>query len=281
MRVLVVGCGYVGLPLAAELARHGHDVSGLRRTAEADKQMRDAGVTPLHADITRPGDLSRQPADFDWVVNCAATGGGGADEYRRTYVEGTRNLIQWLGSRPQKYVYTSSTSVYAQNDGSLVDEESPAEPVAETARILRETEELLIEATQGRGFPAVILRVAGIYGPGRGYWLKQVLSGEARIEGAGERYVNMVHRDDVAGAIVAALERGVPGRIYNVVDGEPVTQRCLLKWLAQRFGKPVPPVSTEPVSARRGVTSKRVSNRRLVTELQYRFRYPSYREGYG
>ena len=283
MRVLIVGCGYVGLPLGAELVRHGHEVSGVRRTSGSEGELSQAGITSLLADITKPADLARLPAQYDWVVNCVASGGGGPDDYRKVYLEGTRHLIEWLSPMaPRRFVYTSSTSVYGQTDGALVTELSPAEPVAETARILVDTERLLLEAAKSHGFPAVILRLAGIYGPGRGYWLKQYLSGQARIEGPGVRFLNMVHRDDVSGAILAALERGRAGEIYNVVDDEPTTQLALYQWLAERSGGALPrSVPEEAESARkRGLTNKRVSNRKLREELRYRLKYPTFREGY-
>ncbi len=190
-----------------------------------------------------------------------------------------RNLLSWLSrSPPKKLIYTSSTSVYGQNDGSVVNEQSPAEPEAETSRVLIETEKLLLQSPK---VPGVVLRLAGIYGPNRGYWFKQFLAGEAMISDKGERVFNMVHRDDIVGAIIAALDRGEPGRIYNVVDDEPVTQLDCFQWLAQRTGKPFPPLSNEPSSHRkRGASNKRVSNERLKRELKYRFQYPTFREGF-
>ena len=111
-----------------------------------------------------------------------------------------------------------------QSDGSLVTETSPAQPATETGRVLVQTESVLLESARQRGLPAVVLRVAGIYGPDRGYWFKQYLNGTAVIEGKGERVLNMIHRDDVAGAVMAALQHGQPGEVYNAVDDEPVTQ---------------------------------------------------------
>jgi nucleoside-diphosphate-sugar epimerase len=283
MRVLIVGCGYVGLPLGTELARLGHDVFGLRRSASAESALKEAGVKPLLADITKPEHLAALPTGFDWVINCVASGGGGAEEYRRVYLQGTRNLLEWLASVPPKrFVYTSSTSVYGQNDGSLVDETSPTEPLANAARVLLETERLLLEAARDHSFPAIILRLAGIYGPGRGHWFKEFLNGKARLEGKGERFLNMIHRVDVVGCILAALDRARPGEIYNAADDEPVSQRNFFEWLAARLGKPLPPTGPEPADARkRGVANKRVSNRKLKKELGYPFMYPTFREGYG
>ena len=289
MRVLIVGCGYVGLPLGAELVRHGHEVSGLRRSVLAEAELKTAGITPLHADITRPETLARLPRDFDWVVNCSASGGGGAEDYRKVYLDGNRNLLAWLAdSAVKKFVYTSSTSVYAQNDGSVVTETSPVAPEADTSRVLVETEKLLLAAARPlipsspQQFPAVILRVAGIYGPGRGYAFKQFLRGEARIEGDGSRVLNMIHRDDLIGIIIAALERGEAEQIYNAADNEPVSQRKFYDWLAAQLKQPLP-LQIAPdaeVWRKRGVTNKRVSNAKLRAELKYKFQFPDFRAGY-
>ncbi len=290
MRVLIVGCGYIGRPLGQELGRQGHAVFGLRRRLSAAAELQAAGITPLHADITQPKTLTQLPQDFDWVVNCSASGGGGADDYRQVYLEGNRNLLAWLAqSPPQKFVYTSSTSVYAQNDGSVVTEESPAEPETETAKVLVEAEKFLLDSHSGsRGrsphqhFPAVILRVAGIYGPERGHAFKQFLCGEAHIEGDGSRWLNMIHRDDLIGVIIAALRTAKPGEIFNAADCEPVTQLTFFEWLAAKLNRPLPPKipATGELGRKRGVTNKSVSNAKLLTHLKYAFQFPDFRAGY-
>lgn len=283
MRVLIVGCGYVGLPLGAELVRQGHTVFGLKRSAD-DAELLAAGITPVHADITRAETLTGLPREFDWVVNCTASGGGDAEAYRQLYLMGNRNLIEWLRSfPPRRYVYTSSTSVYGQNDGSLVVETDPISPPTETSQVLVATENLLLAAAMQIKFPTVILRLAGIYGPGRGHWFKQFLRGEARLEGDGSRFLNMIHRDDVVGAIIAALQGGAPvPSVFNVVDNEPVSQRDFFAWLAGQLGKPMPPTVPADAEAnrKRGVTNKRVSNQRLKKMLGYQFKYPTFRQGY-
>jgi len=282
MRVLIVGCGYIGLPLGAELARQGHDVFGLRRSLTAAADLKAVGINPLAADITQRSTLDSLPAGFDWVVNCAASGGGDLADYQQIYVEGNRNLLQWLSLSPvKKFVYTGSTSVYGQNDGSLVTEDSPTTPMAETSVVLLEAENLLL-AGAAKKFPAVILRLAGIYGPNRGHSFKQFLRGEARIEGDGSRYLNMIHRTDAVHAVIAALERGNPGRIYNVVDDEPVQQIAFFRWVAAELEKPLP--ATVPADAtawrRRGVTNKRISNARFKGELGFQYQFPDFRAGY-
>ena len=239
---------------------------------------------PRIADITQPETLAKLPSGFDWVVNCTASGGGNADDYRNIYLEGNRNLIAWLAdSPPAKFVYTSSTSVYGQNDGSQVTEENPTDPAEPTAKVLVEAEKLLLGAVADCKVPAVILRLAGIYGPGRGRWFRQFLRGEARIEGDGSRFLNMIHRDDAVGCIIAALEHGKSGEIYNAADNEPVTQLKFFEWLAAELKRPPPPgiPAEAEIRRRRGVTNKRVSNAKLRVELKYNFRFPDFRKGYG
>ena len=284
MRVLIVGCGYVGMPLGMELVKQGHEVSGIRRSDSGAEELKAAGIQPIVADITQPADLARIPGPFDWVINTVSSGkGGGVEEYRNVYLEGTRHLLEWLKSAPlRKYVQTSSTSVYGQVDGSLVKEDSATQPPSETSRVLLETEQLLLSAAREHNLPVVILRVAGIYGPDRGHLFQQYLRNEARLFGKGDRLINMIHRDDLVGVIVAALKSGRAGEIYNAVDDEPVPQIHFFRWLSETLGKWMPPPATEPENAgrKRGLTHKRVSNRKLKMELGVRLAYPNFRQGY-
>jgi nucleoside-diphosphate-sugar epimerase len=282
MKCLIVGCGYVGLSLGAELVRLGHEVFGVRRNGSAEAELKPAGIHPLVADITKPETLANLPREFDWVVHCVAAGGD-AENYRQIYLEGTRRLVEWLSvAPPKKFIYTSSTSIYGQIDASQVKESSAAEPRADTAKVLVETEKLLLDAFQKTKFPAIILRVAGIYGPDRGHRFKQFLKNEARIEGNGSHFLNMIHRDDVAGCVIAALKSGRPGEIYNVVDDEPVSIKNFFEWLGATVGKYPPPSVPENTDEehKRGTTNKRVSNRKLKMELGYQFKYPNFRKGY-
>jgi nucleoside-diphosphate-sugar epimerase len=283
MRVLIVGCGYVGVPLGGALVKLGHEVFGVRRSNGADAEITAAGIKPIVADITQPGDLARLPGPFDWVVNLVSSSKGGADEYRAVYLDGMRNLLNCLAATPpKKFVYTSSTSVYGQTDGSPVKENSYTTPVTETGKLLVEAEKLLLTEAAAKKIPAVILRAAGIYGPGRGHLFLQYLRNEARIEGKGERLLNMIHRDDLVGCIIAALKSGRAGEVYNAVDDEPVSQLNFFRWLSEAIGKYLPPVASEAEMGqrKRGVTSKKVQNRRLKMELGYLFKFPTFRQGY-
>ena len=272
MRVLVVGCGYVGRPLAEKLATAGHHVFALSRTPP-EVQGR---IVPIVCDITRAGEVKRLERSYEVVINTASSSKGGVEEYRSVYLEATRNLLGHL--QFEKYIWTSSTSVYAQTDGSVVTEKSLTEPIAETSQVLRETEELLLSTSQG-----LLLRLAGIYGPERGHLFQQYLRGEARIHGDGARWLNMIHRDDAVGAIIAALERGRAGEIYNVSDNEPVSEREFFVWLARQLKRDLPPTISESqrTGRKRGVTNKRISNLKLREQLGYELIYSTFREGYG
>lgn len=284
-RTLIVGCGYVGEAVARRMGALGHDVFGLRRT---EPQSLPPGLpyVPLRGDLTEPRTLDALEdldTPFDSVVLTVSASGGDAEAYRRVYFEGTGHLLDRLRRCPPKaFVYTSSTSVYSQTDGSWVDEQSPVEPVDETGLWLVRTEQRIREACQEWGLAGRILRVAGIYGPGRGSLLRRVLSGQASLEGSGDRWTNRIHREDLADAIMAVLSRGQTGETYNVADLEPATQRVVLEWLSERTGVPLvnSPGIQPTAKRRRGGSNKRVSVDRLRRETGWNPVHPSFREGY-
>ncbi len=182
-RVLIAGCGYVGAAAAELFRAEGWEVEGWSRSGPGRQ-----------VDISDRAAVAAAAQPLDVVIHCASSGGGGPESYRKVYLESARNLLEEL--RPTRLIFTSSTSVYAQTDGEWVDEESPADPKHETGRILRETEHLV------RQHGGIVARLAGIYGPGRSALLRKLLSGEARLDGDGSRFLNQAHRDDIAAALV-------------------------------------------------------------------------------
>ena len=283
MRILIIGCGYVGKPLGELLARQGHTVCGLRRSDSEDSELRSHNIEPIHADIADFADLQKLSPAYDVVINLVSSSKGGVDDYRQVYLDGTRNILRWLqGVTPGfRYFYTSSTSVYAQSDGSWVTEDSPTQPDSPTSQILIETERELLAARAEQHFPGVILRVSGIYGPGRGHLFKQFLRGEATLRDDGRSWINMIHVTDLAAAIAHLLSLpDLPAPIYNVTDNEPVTQFNYYTWLAQKLNRPLPPSAPSDPTRKRGLTSKRVSNS-LLKSTNFQFTYPTFREGYG
>ncbi len=191
--------------------------------------------------------------------------------YRKVYLDGARNLLETFSG--SKLLFTSSTSVYAQRDGSWVTEESETKPMRETSRVLLETERLVL-ANSG-----VVTRLAGIYGPGRSALLNKFLKGIAINDPENDRFINQVHRDDIASALLLLLSREAEGaQIYNVVDDQPILQSECYRWLAQRLNRPLPPIGRSMQERKRGDSNKRVSNAKLRAP-GWTPRYPTFAEG--
>ncbi len=264
-RVLIAGCGYVGAATADLFQAAGWAIEGWTHSQDSAAELASRPYPVRAVDISG-NDVT---GDFDVVIHCASSGGGGVESYRRVYLEGARNLLEKL--RPHRFVFTSSTSVYAQTDGEWVDETSAAEPAHETGKILRETEEVV------RQNDGVVARLAGIYGPGRSALLRKFLAGEARLDGDGNRFLNQVHRDDIASALILLADVPNDG-IVNVVDDEPITQRAAYEWLAARLGRPLPPAAESPGQRKRGASNKRVSNAKLRS-LGWQPRFPNFASG--
>ena len=263
----IAGCGFTGLATARLLHARGWRVLGGTHSRESADALAGENFPVIACDISDRAALSRLEK-VDAVIHCASSGRGGVEPYRAVYLEGAHALAETLA--PAQFIFTSSTSVYAQTDGSVVTEQSAAEPDRETGRILRETEDFVI----ARG--GCVARLAGIYGPGRSVLLNKFLSGEAVIEGDGTRVINQVHRDDIATALAHLLESNARG-IFNVSDDEPMTQRAVYQWLAEHFAKPLPPSGPIDPNRKRGWTSKRVSNAKLRA-LGWSPRFPSFRD---
>ena len=279
MEIAVIGCGYVGMRLAARLAARGHRVHGIRRRIPDPAPFEAVGIVPLELDLTRPETLDRLPDTLEGMVNAVSSSRGGVEEYRRVYLEGTRTLVErFTGIR--RYLHVGSTGVYGQTGGEWVEEDAERRPATETARVLVETEDLLLGAWRTSSFPAILARVSGIYGPGRGHLFRRYVEGSATMHGDGGRHLNMIHVEDLVRLLDALLETGVPGEVYNLTDDAPVRQRDFLLWLSRQLGRPLPPPVPGEPQGKRAPTDKRVSNRRLHALLDYRFAYPTWKEGY-
>jgi nucleoside-diphosphate-sugar epimerase len=208
------------------------------------------------------------------VIHCASSRGGDAEAYREIYLKGARHLLEAFPKA--RILFTGSTSVYAQRDGSWVTEESETKPLRETSRILLEVERLISE----KG--GIMARLAGIYGPQRSALLSKFLNSTATIDPDNDRFVNQVHRDDIASALFLLLDREPQraAQIYNVVDDQPLLQSECYRWLAQKLNRPLPAMRKSEQPRKRGDTNKRVSNAKL-RRLGWTPQYPTFADAMG
>lgn len=275
MTNLIIGCGYLGLRLAQRWREQGHHVVAVKRTPETVPELAQMGVEVVCCDVLDPATLSRLPA-ADVVAHAVALDRTSGQTMRAVYVEGLANVIRKL-PRPRRFIYVSSSGVYGQADGSWVDEESAAEPREESGHIVLAAEGLLRQEAPY----ANILRFAGIYGPGRLLRQKAVAAGEP-IAAAADRWLNLIHVEDGARAVMAAAEFAEPGRLFNVCDGRPVLRRDFYQELARVLHAPAPRFEPPPADAPappHEQANRRIRNERLVGELRFSFLVPDYLAG--
>jgi nucleoside-diphosphate-sugar epimerase len=268
-RILIAGCGYVGEATADLFHSNGWDVEGWVHSDESAARLSLKPYFIRVIDVTQRSDVAKRAGAFDAVIHCASSGGGDAEAYREIYLNGARYLLETFPKA--RVLFTSSTSVYAQRDGSRVTEESETKPFRETSRILLEVERLIL----AKG--GIIARLAGIYGPLRSALLSKFLNGTATIDPDNDRFVNQVHRDDIASALFLLLNREAQtsAQIYNIVDDQPLLQSECYRWLAQRLNRPLPPIRKSEQPRKRGDTNKHVSNTKLH-ELGWTPAYPTF-----
>ncbi len=257
-------------------------MTALTRNADKARHLVTSGAATVIADLADDSWHAHPSlaAGADFALNCVSSGGGGLAGYRHSYLEGMRSIRTWAERAPVvAMVYNSITSVYPQDGGVRVDESAPTEGAGEAGKVLLEAEACLL-AGANRGF---VLRLAGIYGPGRHHLLDQLREGDGPVAGRGDHSLNLIHRDDIAAAVWAALgaPAGVPGGIFNVADDGAAPKAEVIAWLAARLGRPVPSFTGEPAQGRRKVTPDRIiANDKLKRTLGWSPRYPTFREGY-
>lgn len=275
-RVLIFGCGYLGVRVAENAVFSGHQVWATTRTPTKAERLRQKGVQPLVADWTDRRTLRQLPA-VDYILIAVSY-----DRHNRlsrfdSQVGGLRNLLPQIS--PQAHVcYLSTTGVYHQTDGSWVDESSPTRPTRAGGRAHLSAEGLLHQMRPHA--PSTILRFAGIYGPHRVPRAADVIAGRP-IASPPNGFLNLIHVDDGAAAVAAAWEKSKTG-LYLVGDDRPAIRGEFYREIARQCAAP-PPVFAEPPPTApvrmRSESNKRVWNRRLKRDLIAKLQYPTYREG--
>jgi nucleoside-diphosphate-sugar epimerase len=268
MRIkLIVGCGYLGSRIAALWREQGHRVIATTRRPARAEELARLGMEPIVCDVLDPGSLTQLPI-VDGVLHCVGLDRAAGVSMCRVYVDGLANVLDALPGEP-RFVYVSSTSVYGQVSGGEVDEEAITQPLDESGAVVREAEGLL----RRRRPDAVLLRFAGIYGPGRLLRRAATLRAGEAIATDPEGWLNLIQVEDGARIAVAAEERAAPGTLFNVSDGHPVRRREFYGRLAELLDAPLPRFTAGQERNNRRIVSKRLHL--LGVEL----RYPSYCEG--
>lgn len=287
MTVLLAGCGDLGTEAGLRFAAAGHRVVGWRRSPEKLPEAIEGAAADLSS-----GTLPPVPADTTAVVVAIAADSPTEEAYRAAYVDGLAHVLDAVvasGAPVRRVLFVSSTAVYGGAGGGWVDETATPNPGGFSGRIIREAEELLFSRLRGTGITPVVLRLGGIYGPGRTRLIDQVRGGSATLP-AESRFTNRIHRDDAAAAIVHLCTMDAePAPLYLGVDNEPAELGEVLRFLAVELGMPEPRLEAgaasagEPGRTGSGEPSrggnKRVSSA-LLRSTGFEFEYPSFREGY-
>lgn len=280
-RLLIFGAGFIGGAVAKAFLARGGTVTAVTRNREKASVLVEMGVEVVVGDIACGSWVSQITENQEFVLNCVSSGGGGLDGYRRSYLEGTKTIVQWANETAQSghFVYTGSTSVYAQGEGATVDESMGAESTDERAVILRETESCV------KTWPKrwTILRLAGIYGPQRHHLLNGLREGKNSVPGGAGTRLNLIHRDDVVMAILRMYERSQVSmnKVFNVVDDGRATKGEIVNWLCHQLDRDLPTFTGFAAPGRRkSMPNRIISNERLKAELGWAPKFPTYREGY-
>jgi nucleoside-diphosphate-sugar epimerase len=278
MRKLIVGCGYLGLRVAERWLAAGHEVGAVTRSLARAEELRRLGIKPIEADVTRPETLAALPA-AETVLYAVGYDRSGTQSRWEVYVGGLENFLLHAPAGIERLIYISSTGVYGQSDASWVDEQTECRPERDAGRAFWAAEQRLAAHTLGRR--SIVLRMAGLYGPGRVPHRADLLAGRT-LAVATDGYLNLIHVDDMADVVLAAEAKAPLPRLYVAADGHPAPRAAYYRYLAELLGvEQLELVSPAQGSAagERARSNKRASNVRLRTELGVEFRYPSYVEG--
>lgn len=271
MGKLIVGCGYLGRRVARCWLDRGEEVWGTTRSTERAQFLSYLGVRPICCDVLQQQTL-RSLGPVSTIVHCVGFDRSAGPSMRQVYVEGLTNVLKQLQDwPPHRFIHISSTSVYGQTNGDWVDETAPTAPLSESGRVVLEAEQVLRSHVPD----AIILRLAGIYGPGRLLRSDALVNGKP-LPGDPDRWLNLIHVDDAATAVLAGDERAGASGIYNIADGEPVRRAEFFSFLAELLGAPPPRFGGEALS---DPTNRRIANGRVLKEMGLRLKFPSYRQG--
>lgn len=286
-RLVIFGCGYVGSAVARAALAAGAKVEALTRNPEKAVTLRALGLGKVVvAELSSSDWYGQIEGGADFVVNCVSSGGG-PDGYRKSYLDGMSSILAWARKSAVPVgtiLYTSSTSVYPQDGAAVVDETAPADGATPNGKVIRESERLLENVSPPACGRWYILRLAGIYGPGRHHLLNQLREGVTELGGSGAHRLNLIHRDDIVSAALACLT--APGQIgsqiFNVADTAPAAREDVVRWLAGQLKRPMPTFDGVPGTRRGGepMPDRIIASGKIQQMLGWRPKYADYRAGF-
>ncbi len=275
MRVLIVGCGYVGERFAKQAVERGWEVAALTRSQERANHLRDIGVTPVLGNVLDTESLADLP-EADLCLYAVGFDRNANENKREVYVSGLRNVLSEIASRIPRLIYVSSTSVYGQANGEWVNEDSPCEPANESGQICLDAENVVKEFYDSpESQSATVLRLSGIYGPGRLIGRKEQLQQQKPIAGNPQGWLNLIHVDDILQALFAIAISPSPSPLYLLSDERPNRRIDFYSELAKHLNTPAPVMSAE-ASENLG---KRCDSSRIRSDLGLKLLRPTIEEG--
>lgn len=282
MQCLIAGCGYLGQRVAQRWLQKSYTVSALTRSAESAEKLQTLGIVPVLGDVTQPETLTQLP-DVDVMLYAVGFDRRASHTRHEVYVKGLDNVLNAMAGRVKRIVYISSSSVYGITDGAWIDEETSCQPNTPGGEACWAAENVLashvnknLESTSH-----VILRLSGIYGPGRLLRRKEELEQQLPISGRADAFLNLIHVDDAAEVAFVAAEAAPSQSLYLVSDDQPVTRREYYTQLSKSFGTPDPVFAESGAADQSRVQGlgKRCSNQRLKDDLKIELTYPTIFEG--
>ena len=272
-KILIAGCGYVGNELGERLSSQGHEVWGIKREINSIHPS----IQSISADLSKKDTLQKLPKNVDYIFYMPSPGARNENVYNNVFLKGIRNLVECMEEKKydiKKIFFISSTSVYAQNSGEWIDENSSTKPKSSTANIILQTENYLLN----NYFKTTIVRFSGIYGPGRTGFLNKMINDGKTF--AHNRFTNRIHRDDCANALIHLMNLPNCENIYLGSDNDPADLSVMASWIMEKKG----PKNEEleyltRIKFSKTESNKRCSNKKLK-ETGYKFLFPTFREGY-
>ncbi len=289
--IIIFGCGYIGGELATNFHNQGFKVTALTRNQETAEALSSQGIKNIiTCDLDSNEWHSAIPQETSLAVNCVSSASRNLEGYKKSYIDGQSSIIEWAKSTPIKksIVYTSSTSVYTQNNGEWVDESTSLCDLSPTAEILLEAENVLLKETETFA-RAYVLRLAGIYGPKRHHLLNQLKKGDLEFSGTGEAFLNLIHKVDACQAIEQLLLNPPKKRFdrFNLSDGSPAAKKDVVEWIATQINSQKPVFNPNKKSTmtrqsygRSTPPNRKISNHKICEAIKFKPQFENYKEGY-